>query len=158
MKKIIFISILCCFPAFGWAQKIVRSSIGTLGSSKTVSDVLVQSTAGQASLTTTEKSGEGLVIRQGFQQPTNIETEKNDLNIVVYPNPSNGNFTIKTDLTANIMYGYTVFDQNGCVIESGTANGNESKEINIANPQTGIYHIAVTSGELQSSFKITLFK
>ena len=158
MKKIILITILSCLASFGWGQKIVRSSIGTLGSSQTVNDFLLQSTVGQASLTTTEKSGEGLVLRQGFQQPVIIESEQNDLNVIVYPNPSNGDFTIKTDITVNNLYTFSIFDQYGCLIESGTALANESKEISIPNPQTGIYHLAVKLGELQSSFKITLFK
>jgi len=128
MKQLIFISFVSFCSSFGWSQKIVRSSISTMGFRSKTNNVLVQSTVGQSSLTTTEKSGEGLVLRQGFQQPTIIESEQNDLNVVVYPNPSNGDFT------------------------------NESKEISIPNPRTGIYHLAVKYGALQSSFKITLFK
>jgi hypothetical protein len=155
---ILMLSHLSLSSSFVWSQKIVRSSIGTLGSSYKVNDVLVQSTVGQSSITTTETSGEGLVLRHGFQQPISIEAEQNDLNVLVYPNPSNGSFTFKTDISPNNLFTYSIFDEHGSVIESGTTLGNNLKEIHIADPKTGIYHLAVKSGKLHSSFKIILTK
>lgn len=72
MKKIIFfISLLGFFTALQ-AQSIRRATIGSVGSSVTVGDFRISSSFGQKSVacSVVQNFDEGLIVRQGFQQPT----------------------------------------------------------------------------------------
>jgi hypothetical protein len=60
---------------------------------------------GQPAITGTEKSQNGLIIRQGFQQSYSLPgVGIQDLNISLYPNPNNGEFLFRTDLKSDEQF------------------------------------------------------
>ena len=56
MKNLILASFVFSFISLGLTQKIVRSSMGTMGSSYRSNEILIQSTVGQSTPINTEKS------------------------------------------------------------------------------------------------------
>ncbi len=52
------------------AQSIRRATLGSLGGSVTVNDFRITSSFGQKSVACSVVMGEGVIVRQGFQQPT----------------------------------------------------------------------------------------
>jgi hypothetical protein len=155
MRQIIILFYIF-FAPLGFAQKIVRSTLGTLGSSFKSNEVLIQSTAGQSSPTSSERTGEALNIRQGFHQPFNSIALENELNISVFPNPNNGNFFISTNFTPFLMFDYKIVNNLGKIIESGSGFGNKTEIISLTNKDIGIYHLIIKTFNLESKTKITI--
>jgi hypothetical protein len=155
-QQTIIIIFYIFLTSLGFAQKIVRSTIGTLGASFNSNEVLIQSTAGQSFPTSSERSGEVLNVRQGFHQPFNSITLGNELNISVFPNPNNGNFFISTDFPLFLMYDYKIVDNLGKIIESGSGFGNKTEIISLTNKDIGIYHLIIKTFDLESNTKITI--
>jgi hypothetical protein len=140
----------------GNAQTIVRSTIGSIGSSMGNGTITVQQTAGQPSATSFVKNEDGSALRQGFHQPYYYEIERNDLNAAIFPNPNNGQFSFQVDLEANETYDYVLLDQNGREILKNIGVGNQLNQVSIEQPTTGLYHLQITSGKRISSFKISV--
>jgi hypothetical protein len=72
-------------------------------------------------------------------------------NISFYPNP------VANKLTVASLYkldSYKIYNILGKLVAQGAANGNIT-EIDMANLESGMYFINATSGDLQSTFKIT---
>jgi hypothetical protein len=139
-----------------FSQQIVRSTIGSIGSSMGNGTVTVQQTAGQPSATTFVKNENGSALRQGFHQPYYYEIERNDLNAAIFPNPNNGQFSFQVDLLENESYNYVLSDQNGKEILKNIGIGNQLTEVSIEQPATGLYHLQISSGKRISSFKISV--
>jgi hypothetical protein len=90
MTKILFFLLLFIVSIKGfYSQEIIRSTIGSIGSSMGNGTITVQQTAGQPSATTFVKNENGFALRQGFHQPYYYEIERNDLNASIFPNPNN---------------------------------------------------------------------
>jgi hypothetical protein len=139
-----------------FSQQIVRSTIGTIGSSMGNGTITIQQTAGQPSATSFVKNEDGSALRQGFHQPYYYEIERNDLNATIFPNPNNGQFSFQVDLLENESYNYVVLDQAGKEVFKNIGNGNQLTEVSIEQPATGLYHLQITSGKRISSFKISV--
>lgn len=153
MKYILHsIVLLCSFNSF--SQQIVRSTIGSIGSSMGNGTVTIQQTAGQPSATTFVKNEDGSALRQGFHQPYYYEIERNDLNATIFPNPNNGQFSFQVDLLENESYDYIILDQAGKEVLKNSGSGNSVTEVSIEQPATGLYHLQISSGKRISSFKI----
>ena len=128
-----------------FSQQIVRSTIGSIGSSMGNGTVTVQQTAGQPSATTFVKNENGSALRQGFHQPYYYEIERNDLNAAIFPNPNNGQFSFQVDLLENESYNYVLLDQNGKEILKNLGFGNQLTEVSIEQPATGLYHLQIST-------------
>jgi len=70
MKRLFFLSMIMAFLLPASAQSIRRQTLGSIGSSSTVGDFRVTSSFGQKSIACSVVYGDGISIRQGFQQPT----------------------------------------------------------------------------------------
>lgn len=84
------------------------------------------------------------------EQTASIE-DKFRKNISLYPNP------VSNKLTVASLYkldSYKIYNILGKLVSQGPANGNIT-EINMSNLESGLYFINATSGELQSTFKVT---
>ncbi len=79
-----------------------------------------------------------------------VETFDNEIKL--YPNPSNGNFTVETETLTNI----TVTDLVGKVIYQSTVNGKEL--INLSNVSNGIYNVGFNNASGFSSTKLVIAK
>lgn len=155
--NIIFILIFIdSFTSF--SQQIIRSTIGSIGTSMGNGIVTVQQTAGQPSATTFVKNNDGSALRQGFHQPYYYEIERNDLNATIYPNPNNGQFSFQVAVDENVAFDYQLMDQQGRSVLKNTGSGNNLIEVNIEQPATGMYHLQIVSGDKTSSFKINVIQ
>ena len=77
--------------------------------------------------------------------------EKFRRNIAFYPNP------VADQLTVTSLYKldtYEIYNVLGMKVSAGQATGNVTN-INMSHLQSGLYFVRATSGELQSTFKIT---
>jgi hypothetical protein len=139
-----------------FSQQIMRSTIGSIGSSMGNGTVTIQQTAGQPSATSFVKNDDGSALRQGFHQPYYYEIERNDLNATIFPNPNNGQFSFQVDLLENESYNYVVIDQTGKEVLKNSSSGNSLTEVSIEQPATGLYHLQISSGKRISSFRISV--
>ena len=159
MTKILFFLLLFIVSIKGfYSQEIVRSTIGSIGSSMGNGIVTVQQTAGQPSAIEFEKSDDGSSIRQGFHQPYYYEIERNDLNVSIFPNPNNGQFSFQVAVEEGVAFDYQLMDQQGRLILKNAGAGNNLIEVNIEQPATGMYHLQIVSGGRSSSFKINVIQ
>ena len=144
------------FTSCLFSQKIVRSTIGTLGSSKNHHGIVLQQSAGQPALTSNEKLENGTGLRQGFIQPIWFETQTNELNVELFPNPNQGEFSFLLSQQDAQSFNYEILDQHGkCVLQkSGTSN--QLLGVSIPNPARGMYHLNVFQADKKSSFKINV--
>ena len=156
MFKLLTISSFVLLASFSFGQKIVRSTIGAVGSSSNYNGIIIQQSAGQPALTTNEKSENGAGLRQGFIQPIWYETESNDLSVILYPNPNQGDFSFQADIAEDLNYDYEILDLQGKVVLRGKGLGNEIVEVSILNPAKGMYYLNVKTEEKTSAFKINV--
>ena len=158
MRKLILLSLFGIGSLTTFSQQIVRSTIGSIGSSMGNGTVTVQQTAGQPSATTFVKNENGSALRQGFHQPYYYEIERNDLNATIYPNPNNGQFSFQVAVDDNVAFDYQLVDQQGRSVLKNSGTGNNLIEVNIEQPATGMYHLQIVSGDKSSSFKINVIQ
>jgi hypothetical protein len=154
MKLLLLILLVSPFALYG--QKIVRSTIGCIGSSLNNNGIIIQQSVGQPALITNEKFNDGSGLRQGFIQPIWYETESNDLKVTLYPNPNQGEFSFQTSLTDELDFDYEVMDQQGKIVLKGSGLGNSLMSVNIPNAARGVYHLNVRSEAKISTFKINV--
>jgi hypothetical protein len=144
--------VLC--PSF--AQQIVRSTIGSVGSTMTSEKMSIQQTIGQPSVTITATNEKGVFLRQGFLQPVIIESLSNELNVQIFPNPNTGSFQFIADVSSNVSFDYTLTDVNGKVILFGEGKGNLLQSLVIDQPSNGMYFLNIVGDSSLSSFKINV--
>ena len=155
-KQFLFVVSFCSSISLSFAQEIVRSTIGSIGTSMSNETITVQQTAGQPSAITYAQEKDGSAIRQGFHQPLIVQIESNELNALIFPNPNNGNFSFQVDVPENVVFDYVLVDQQGRLIVKNTDSGNEIIPITIENPAPGMYHLVISSQNMSSSFKISV--
>jgi hypothetical protein len=150
--------ILSCFCLSNLkAQTIIRSAIGSIGYSGQNGEMFIQQTVGQASLVGNEKT-ENTGLRQGFIQPIQFLEEQNELNVLLYPNPNQGEFSFVVNENSDERINYLLFDQNGKLLLQCETFTNQLTPISIVNPAPGIYHLKVNSGKRFSSFKVNVIQ
>jgi len=154
MIKPLLLSSFVVLAYFSFGQKIVRSTIGAIGSSSNHNGIIIQQSVGQPALTSNDKSENGMGLRQGFIQPIWYETESNDLNLMIYPNPNQGDFSFQADIEEDLNYDYEILDLQGKVVIRGKVSGNELVEVSIVNPARGMYHLNVKTEDNTSAFTI----
>ncbi len=151
--KLYILAIFCfCIPNLE-AQTILRSTIGSIGSSENNGGMVIQQTAGQPAVVGNQKA-ENLGLRQGFVQPMYFEEEQNELNVLLYPNPNRGEFSFTVNENSEEQIYFLLFDQQGKILVESETLPNQLTPISIENPSPGMYHLKVISGKRFSSFKI----
>ncbi len=86
-----------------------------------------------------------------------LSVGKNELeNFAIYPNPNNGNFTIKFNSLMSNDVNVEVFDIRGRKILSNTFSnsGNFNENINLGHVQSGMYLVNVSDGVKKTTRKI----
>jgi hypothetical protein len=102
------------------AQIIQRSAISTFGNSISQNGLYLSQTAGQGSIAVQTES-DGVILNQGFEQAIALylnQVKQHEIQLRVYPNPNNGNFSIALDLPRNTNFTYAIFDAAGKLIHS----------------------------------------
>lgn len=124
---------------------------------------VVQMPAGQASslckLKIKGKNNVFYAVNTGFFQITSVlSTESNELSQLysVYPNPNNGSFTINFNEASGEEFSAKVYDLRGRLISNSTISTSESltKNIDLNQPQSGIYILKVSNGSQESIKKL----
>ena len=83
------------------------------------------------------------------------ESMNGEINLIVYPNPSNSAFNFKLETESTEMVTITLFDMSGRVVMTLT-NQNPTEVITIAQEMApGVYLANVKQGEFVKSVKIT---
>lgn len=86
--------------------------------------------------------------------PENLDTEDYTINdLIIFPNPSNGTITIKTDSTLLIESQLTLYNSLGQCLLSKRLTFNNEYSINLNFLPNGIYYIVLKSINTQKVFK-----
>ncbi len=159
IKGPICLLLLFCFVQEFQAQsnsgyRILRSNLGSAGSSKTIEtskgSYNVSQSIGQSSVIGTH-SNNGYYLRQGYQQPmtnkivVDKEVDRN-LKAKVYPNPFINVVVISFSDTMFKDITVMVFDINGKTIHSQEFLPLQEVELRINDIDSGIYLLKVISG------------
>lgn len=95
-SRAIIAVVLIIFSSNSFCQSIIRSSIGSIGTTFYSEGIILKQTIGQSSPTTKLITGNA-TLRQGFQQPvTNQITDESlpQISFSIYPNPATLEFRI----------------------------------------------------------------
>lgn len=132
--------------------RIIRSNIGSSGSSHTVSTSRgtyhLSQSIGQSSVIGTHFNS-GYYLRQGYQQPDTkarlINNSDVNLHATIYPNPfSQGLFiSLSEEMRTDIFI--MVFDVNGRVIYNQKFAPTQKIELQLGDISSGSYFLKVTS-------------
>ena len=141
--------------------KIIRSNLGSSGSSNTVvtskGTFNVSQSIGQASVIGTH-SQNGIYLRQGYQQPAhNISVSKDtsgNLKARVFPNPFEAivNITFSSLIKSNISV--LVFDVNGKIVHNQNFSAAQNIQLNMSLISSGTYFLKAISGEKTLNSKL----
>ena len=134
----------------GHAQSIVRSSVGSAGSSQSItsgtSTYFISHSIGQASVI-----GTSPMIRQGFQQPPSSyivqkSTSKNEYSASIYPNPFSRSISVvfEREVTRDITI--SVHDISGKLVHYQQYSPAQQIELSL-DVANGHYMIHVIVGE-----------
>lgn len=124
---------------------------------------IVQMPEGQASsicrLKVKGKNNVFYAVNSNLFQITNVlSTESNELSQLysVYPNPNKGSFTINFNEASGEEFSAKVYDLRGRLISNSTISTSESltKNIDLNQPQSGIYILKVSNGSQESVKKL----
>lgn len=122
-----------------------RQTISTMGGSANAKNVFVSHTAGQSSAHT-QNSYDGLKLSQGFEQGAIVSSARQfpAIQLWVYPNPNNGTFFLKSDLPHGVVYSVQIFDIQGRVLFTRTAEGGIEQVFTLASElASGIYTLSL---------------
>lgn len=81
------------------------------------------------------------------------ELNQNNNSLLVFPNPSNGIFTIKSEEEITTIEIYNVLGEK---VRSSSGNGSKKTEIDLSNQSKGIYFVQIKSGDKIYSQKVVI--
>ncbi|MEN9960534.1 MAG: hypothetical protein RL045_786 [Bacteroidota bacterium] len=132
MKRNFIIVVLVLMAQVVFAQKVISSSIGSGGATTTVDGKYYSQIIGQQSAVTGTSTAGGVVVRQGFKQPSLLERsiaasgiklnvqEENPITYSTYPNPFIDKLTIGFSVPSTKPTFVAIYDQLGAVIYQHT--------------------------------------
>ena len=129
------------------SQEIKRSSINALGNSTSTNNIGLSQSAGQAGVTPTATSN-SITLRQGFQQPLILvsEDQTREIQITVFPNPNDGQFSFLTNLDGQEQFSYQLSDAAGRIIRKDKGTGGQRIEVQLESSlQSGSYTLYITT-------------
>ena len=157
MRNLLFFGIVFWIYSTTNAQILTRFTIGSFGSSVNNDGITLQQSVGQPALVN-NVNVEGTGLRQGFQQPVSFIEEQNELNVKLYPNPNQGDFSFIVEEEIEIKLQYQLFNQQGKLIFQGKTDANVLTPISIQQPSPGIYHLKISNDSRVSSFKVNIIQ
>ena len=153
----IFIFMLTASPKFVYAQlnasyKVIRSNLGSSGSSQTVitfsGTYLVSQSVGQSSVIGTYKNNRYYLL-QGYQQPLSkinvTSTFESEILAKVHPNPFQQSIQIVFSSPIQNAILVTIFDIHGKTIYHREFLPSQNLEIDLMDVSSGSYFLKVVS-------------
>ena len=136
-----------------WTDEVPHSVTSDSGSQEDFDSGILTGNGTQFSITFTHI---GVNVHSGMQGTITVEQtasieDQFRKNISFYPNPVSNRLTVASLYKLD---SYKVYNILGKLVAQGAANGNIT-EIDMSNLESGMYFINATSGELQSTFKVT---
>ena len=128
MKSVLLAVIMLVLGQVAYSQKVISSSIGAGGVTTVVDGKYYSQIIGQQSVVTGTSTSGGVVVRQGFKQPTLLERsiaasgiklnvqEENPIIYSTYPNPFIDKLTIGFSVASTKPTFVAIYDQLGSVI------------------------------------------
>ena len=144
-----FMIILSLMACFSYAQNISRQVISAQGSFDSNENMSLEWTLGDSFTETivTEKQ----IFTQGFNQSFFLaieESAKNELSILVFPNPVNSLLNIKVKPDFGSQINMTLHDINGRFIKQSSQHVKNLKmTMNVSNLQSGIYILKIFNAD-----------
>ncbi|MFZ0280307.1 MAG: T9SS type A sorting domain-containing protein [Bacteroidales bacterium] len=154
--KILFLQLMI-FSQASFGQAIVRYSLSCLGSTVSDDGFILRQTIGQSS-NTYMFNKEGLVLRQGFQQPIasyNYIKAMLPIDFTLSPNPADDMVMIKFQEEISKCT-ISIRDINGILITELKVESLQAKLLDLKNLIPGIYIITVISDNSIGSKKLII--
>ncbi|TRX72595.1 T9SS type A sorting domain-containing protein [Carboxylicivirga sp. M1479] len=152
LKVSFFIIAFIMMHNLGFAQTVVRQSIGTIGKSINTDEISVQQSIGLP-YSTSRTSG----VKPGFIQSSQFEVEKLSstfkMELQVYPNPVGQELNIKAGTSLKNAH-IKVIDMSGLLIYSNTQSLLNKYQLNCSNWPAGIYFVIVSDGKNTHKSKV----
>ena len=132
MKSMLMALVLMVTTQVAYSQKVLSSSIGAGGATTTVDGKYYSQIIGQQSAVTGTSTNGGVVVRQGFKQPSLLERsiaasgiklnvqEENPISYTTFPNPFVDKLTIGFSVPSTKPTFVAIYDQLGSVIYQHT--------------------------------------
>jgi hypothetical protein len=132
------------------AQRISRSTLSAFGGSAQTDGLYLSHTAGQGSVHTQTQMN-GITLHQGFEQAFSLYAEGNRsaaIQVRVYPNPNNGQFSIATDLGRDVSYDMALFDAMGRIVHREQLSSGIPQHVTLSNEVSpGSYTLRITTAD-----------
>jgi hypothetical protein len=155
-RKYIFFCVFLIPPIELEAQQIKRSSINSFGTNSVSNGgIKVTQSVGQSALTNSVKTG-NTYYRSGFQQNGLMQKDQNELLLEMYPNPSNGTFSIA--LNSQEAIEVSIIDQQGKIVGFEKRSGNIIHEFDFQFLAAGMYQLNVKSVGKSTASKLVIYK
>lgn len=128
MKSVLIAFMMIGFSHFAFSQKVISSSIGAGGATTVVDGKYYSQIIGQQSAVTGTSTSGGIVVRQGFKQPSLLNRsiaasgiklnlqEENPIIYTAFPNPFVDKLTIGFSVPSTKPTFVAIYDQLGSVI------------------------------------------
>ena len=125
MKGLVIAFVLVMSAQAVYSQKVISSSIGSGGTTTTVDGKYYSQIIGQQSAVTGTSTNGGVVVRQGFKQPSLLERsiaasgiklnvqEENPISYTTFPNPFVDKLTIGFSVPSTKPTFVAIYDQLG---------------------------------------------
>lgn len=166
VKQIICSISFAAISSMALAQSSSPEVIASGGDFFTGSNFTNSYTIGEMALVETYTTS-GFILTQGFQQPADSTTGITPTTALngfsVYPNPSNGNFSLQLQLDQALDFKIEVYDVLGKLLytESQLAGlGLYKKDLNLASLESGVYFIRISgskaNGQVLATQPITI--
>ncbi len=139
------------------AQTLKRQSFSSLGASVYNEGVILRQTLGQPSNTYLFSSN-GILLRQGFQQPFSIFQDiesQEPIEFIVFPNPTTGKINLNFNYPIN-NYNIRIESIMGSLLKSIENQTFMINEIELYGLKPGIYFITIQSGRRWGTERIIL--
>ncbi len=149
---------LCFSVSLSYSQILIqRSSINSFGSVVQKNNLRLSQSAGQPSNIGRMTDEENRFIQQGFQQPIYTSRIENEIELVIFPNPNNGYFSVQSNswLEGNIKL--RLYDSQGRLYFSHPYDSGRLFNVTIPDRlESGLYTIVVKDKQSIYSQKLII--
>tara|TARA_A100001234_G_C12603312_1_gene376015 strand:+ start:202 stop:693 length:492 start_codon:yes stop_codon:yes gene_type:complete len=161
LSILIKIMLIFLLPITALSQEIIRENIGSLGSVNKIDNIHFRQSIGQSSSATGVFNKNGIILRQGFQQPFLLIKkinllQKNELDVLVFPNPFKSEINVKLIELPIGTVQLIIYDVNGKVVKQIDYKAKRDIIIPLQNLTNGNYILNINNSN--KNYNATLIK